>query len=235
MSTILAVDTSCDACSVAVHHSGQEFARHIQAPRQHTQRLLPLIDELLAETGLSLTNLDAIAYGRGPGSFTGLRICLGVVQGLAFGSDIPVIPVSTLDVLAQGAVNQGRAGDQDHVLVALDARMQEVYGCLYKVVEGLAIAQGEEYVSSPQQAAINAQSQNLNPATLLAVGPGHHYPELSALEVRDRCLDVVPDARDILSLVFKQSLIESAIKAEEAQPVYLRDSVAWQKRQRIRQ
>src|SRR5690606_37370793 len=128
---------------------GRITERYLEAPRQHMLQLLPMVDELLAAEGVALRELDAIAFGRGPGSFTGLRICLGVVQGLAFGAGLPVIPVSTLAALAQGAAEGLPAGT--HLLAALDARMEEVYwGWFRLAADGLVEAAAPERVSPPE-------------------------------------------------------------------------------------
>ena len=121
---ILAIETATDACSCALEFSGTVTTRHVVEPRRHTELLLPMIDEVLADAGAELGALDAIAFGRGPGSFTGLRIACSVAQGLCFGADRPLVAVSTLQVVAAG---MHRSRGTPRVLVALDARMGEVY------------------------------------------------------------------------------------------------------------
>ena len=121
---ILAIETATDACSCALEHSGTIVARHAVEPRRHTELLLPMIDTVLDEAGVGLGVLDAIAFGRGPGSFTGLRIACSVAQGLGFGAQRPLVAVSTLQVVAAG---MQRSQGTPRVLVALDARMGEVY------------------------------------------------------------------------------------------------------------
>ena len=121
---ILAIETATDACSCALEYSGAIATRHTVEPRRHTELLLPMIDSVLGEAGAELGSLDAIAFGRGPGSFTGLRIACAVAQGLGFGADRPLIAVSTLQVVAVG---MHRSHGVRRVLVALDARMGEVY------------------------------------------------------------------------------------------------------------
>src|SRR5437016_3154595 len=116
---LLAFDTATEVCSVAVWMDGRVHEREERGTR-HSERLLLLVDEVRADGGLALADLDAIAFGRGPGSFTGLRIAAGAAQGLAFGADIPVTPVSTLAAIAESAA-------ADRVLAAIDARMQQVY------------------------------------------------------------------------------------------------------------
>src|SRR3990167_2664697 len=113
---ILAIETSTEACSVAVWVAGEVRERHEIAPRRHTDLVLPWCDELLAEAGITRRQLDAIAVGRGPGAFTGVRLAIALVQGLALALDRPVLPVSTLAVLA-------RQGQGDRILAAIDARM----------------------------------------------------------------------------------------------------------------
>src|SRR5690606_10081736 len=129
MTHILALDSATDACSVALYRDGEVTSLFELAAKSHTQRLLPMVDELLQSADCTLKDLDAIAFGRGPGSFTGLRICLGIVQGLAFGANLPVIPVSTLAAMASGFWREPAqySALPLPLLVALDARMDEIY------------------------------------------------------------------------------------------------------------
>ena len=106
MTTLLALDTATEACSVALLHDGKVLSHYEVIPRLHAQRLLPMIKDLLADAGIALSAVDGIAFGRGPGAFTGVRIAIGVVQGLAFALERPVLPVSTLAVLAQRALRE---------------------------------------------------------------------------------------------------------------------------------
>ena len=124
MTTLLAIDTATEACSVALLHAGKMFSRYAVIPRLHAQQVLPMVRELLDESGIELKQIEAIAFGRGPGAFTGLRIAVGVVQGLAFALDKPVLPVSNLAAIARRAWRDQGA---DQVAVAIDARMDEVY------------------------------------------------------------------------------------------------------------
>src|SRR4030042_371141 len=139
---LLALDTATEVCTVALCVDGEVLER-FEPGGQHSERILPMVDELLAESGLVLTQLDALAFGRGPGSFTGLRIGAGVSQGLAFGADLPVVPVSSLAALAQGQ-------DAARVLAAFDARMQQVYwGAHVRNAQGIMEMQGVEGVFAP--------------------------------------------------------------------------------------
>ena len=122
--TLLALDTSTEACSVALLYRGEKTHINELAQRTHTKRILPMIDEILANSGVGLNQVDALAFGRGPGSFTGVRVGAGIAQGLAFGADLPVIPISNLTAMAQAAFELHQV---ENVVAAIDARMNEVY------------------------------------------------------------------------------------------------------------
>lgn len=227
MMIILALDSSTDACSVALNIDGEIRTKFELAAKSHTQRLLPMVDELLASAGITLKQLDAIAFGRGPGSFTGLRICMGVVQGLAFGADLPVVPVSTLAAMVLTYHQQ--KGAESLIIPSLDARMNEVYWGLYQVNEGLPVLQGEEAVTAidlfAQQNAVAALAGNF-----AAIGQGWHYPQLAALQPQHLMMDIFPNAEAIAKIAgpcVANGQVESIL---DTTPVYLRDSVSWQKR-----
>ena len=146
---ILALDTASEACSVAIHlDNGEIISRYEYAPRLQTQLLLPMVDELLAQCQLSPQALTAIAYSRGPGSFTGVRISAAAAQGLAFGWDLPVLAISSLQTLAQGAY---RVLQQEQVISVFDARMNEIYLGAYQLSGQLMQPVIEEVVCSPKQ------------------------------------------------------------------------------------
>jgi Inactive homolog of metal-dependent proteases, putative molecular chaperone len=151
MTTLLALDTATEACSVALLHDGKVTSHYEVIPRMHAQKLLPMIKQLLANSGVALNALDAIAFGRGPGAFTGVRIAIGVVQGLAFALERPVLPVSNLAALAQGAL---REHGVQQVAAAIDARMDEVYWGCYKAEAGEMRLQGLEAVLPPERVAL---------------------------------------------------------------------------------
>src|SRR3712207_4644337 len=121
--TILALDTATEACSVALLHNGNLTSLDELSPRTHTQRILPMVDELLSKANISLQQVDALVFGRGPGSFTGVRVGVGIAQGLALGAELPVVPVSNLLAMAQMAYEQYGA---TNVVALIDARMNEV-------------------------------------------------------------------------------------------------------------
>jgi tRNA threonylcarbamoyladenosine biosynthesis protein TsaB len=232
MSLILALDSSTDACSVALNADGQLSVRFELAAKSHTQRLLPMVDEVLQSNGLKLGDLDAIAFGRGPGSFTGLRICMGIVQGLAFGSQLPVIPVSTLEAMALGYYRTYPEAELP-VLVTLDARMDEVYWGLFARNGDSVAPLSDEFVMKPEFLSEQDIVQSLA-GQFIAVGPGWHYPAMQALASSTIVVDAQPQAEDMALIAAQVWAAGGAIDVLDAQPVYLRDTISWQKRQRIR-
>lgn len=232
MSRILALDSSTDACSVSLLVDGECLSIFELAAKSHTQRLLPMVDEVLQQAGCSLTQLDAIAFGRGPGSFTGLRICMGVVQGLAFGADVPVIPISTLAAMAF-AHYRTHPTDNRWLLATLDARMDEVYWSLFTSSNGMPQAQLDEQVMKPALVVEQAMA-HLQGRALVGVGSGWNYAAMNALNPEIRVVDAHPHAENIALIAAQDFAAGKAIHILDAQPVYLRDSVSWQKRQRIR-
>ena len=223
---LLALDTSTDACSVALLIGSEVRENFKLAPREHAKLILPMVDELLAEAGLRLSQLDAIAFGRGPGSFTGLRIAAGVAQGLAFGADLPLLPISTLAALAQGAYTDLGA---TRVLAALDARMTEVYWGVYQINNAgiMELCAGEQ-VCAPSEVVLPNEGE--------WQGVGSGWKEYGAA-LRERCGILVhavmserlPRARDIALLGMDALRHGLAVSAEQAMPVYLRNRVAWAK------
>ena len=154
---ILAIDTATEACSAALWNDGTLSAHFEICPREHTQRILPLVQDVLNESGTLLTELDALAFGRGPGSFTGVRIGIGIAQGLALGAGLPMIGVSTLATMAQGAWRKNGA---TRVLAAIDARMGEVYWAEYQRNEQ-GVWHGEESEAVLKPEAVRERLQRL--------------------------------------------------------------------------
>ncbi len=228
MSTrILAIDTATEACSVAIWNQGETRALFELCPREHTQRILPLVEQVLAESGLSLSQLDALAFGRGPGSFTGVRIGIGIAQGLALGAELPMIGLSTLQTMAQGA---WRVSGAQRVLAAIDARMGEVYwGQFERQADGHWLESEGEAVLSPQQVQERAARLSGQWAT---VGTGWQtYPDLvagQALAISDGQI-LLPHAEDMLPLALQAWQQEAVVSVENAQPTYLRNEVTWKK------
>lgn len=236
MTSILALETSTSACSVAISKDGQMDEDFVLAPQDHTQRLLPMVDRLLGRRDLSLHSLDAIAFAHGPGSFTGLRICVGVVQGLAFGAELPVIGVSTLETLVVTAQRQLELEEGTLVAPALDARMEEIYWGLYR-----SSAAGErpeilvpDQVGAPEDLLVELEAHGSDvPRVIGSACPLLDSERLSALGAR-LYPDIHPHAQDVARIaghLWRAGDVKSALQAS---PVYVRNKVSWTKRRRIR-
>lgn len=219
MPNILAIDTSASACSVGVLFDDHITQLHQPAPMQQSKQILTIIDQLLLQQHLSFSHLNAIAFGCGPGSFTGLRIAASVTQAIALAHQLPVIKISSLAALAQAAfMDLG----WKNMLVAVDARMQEVYWAAYEInQDGLAGLLGNEQVSAPM---------SIFPPFLAdwyGVGNGWDiYPQQMSYQPVEVAADRVPEARAILTLAKIKWAQGDVVSAEQAIPVYLRDDVA---------
>ena len=178
MTRILAIETSTEACSVALNAGAEVLERFELAPMKHAELLLPFVRGLLADAGCTVRDVDLIAFGRGPGSFTSLRIGIGVVQGLAWGADRPVVPVSSLAAVAQGVVDARTVPATARILVAMDARMGEVFHAAFRLDDdGRVVPDGNEGVSAPESLS--------PPGEWLAAGNGfERYGALSRLAER---------------------------------------------------
>lgn len=223
---LLAIETATDACSAALSIEGEVLERFALAPRGHTELILPMLDEIVAEAGIHLSQLDAIAFGRGPGAFTGVRIAVGVTQGIAFAMDLPVVPVSTLAAVAQGVGAQ-------RVLVALDARMDEVYwGAYQRSAAGLVSLVGEECVAPPAEVPLPEgggwRGAGAGWAAYASILPAHCAQRLASPEAGWDS-EILPHARDVALLGVAGFAAGQAVSAEQALPVYLRDKVTWKK------
>ncbi len=217
---LLAIETATESCSVALAIDGQVRERAALAPRGHADHLLPWISELLAAGGVALSDLDALVFGRGPGSFTSLRIGIGVTQGLAWGADIPVVPVSSLLSTAQVAAGKGVKS----AIVALDARMSEVYcGTFQLGKQGLMQPVSEEMVCPPEVVT------KLDADGWSGVGIGfERYAQLAEFSASLESVhaDTWPCAAAMIPLAGAWLEKNTPLPAEQAQPVYLRDKVA---------
>lgn len=220
---ILAIDTATERCSAALSVDGQLFHRARETPRGHADLILPMIDEVLREAGLRLQDLDGLAYGRGPGAFTGVRIAVGVAQGLAFGAQLPTVGISDLAAVAQQVARPG-----DSVLVCMDARMGEVYWARFtRDQAGSLVAPiGIERVDKPEAVVV------IDAPTVLAGTGFKAYPQLLShgndIVIHDTTL---PHAREIALLAAAELRAGRGKPAAEAEPVYLRDQVAFVKAQ----
>ena len=214
----LVLDTSTEWCSVALWLDGRIHARRVLAGQRHSSLLLPMLDDLLRESDISLRQLDGIAYGAGPGSFTGLRIACAVTQGLALGADLPVVGVSTLESIAEQT-------GAERVLAVLDARMAEVYWAAYRREGDGWQAVVEPQLALPESVAV--------PDGDGWVGAGNGFvalrevlrPRLAARLARiDDTL--MPDAAAMAPLAARAFARGEGMDAALAAPVYLRDKVA---------
>ena len=219
---LLAFDTSTEACSAALGLGDAILEREELAPRRHAELILPMVDSLLQEAGLRLSDLDALAFGRGPGAFTGVRLAAGIAQGLALGSGLPVAPVSSLAALAQGAIDH----QADALLATMDARMGEIYWGLFEPANGgvARLAAGER-VSDPAAVALPAGR------SFFAIGGGWEtYGTLLAERFKGRVTGAAPArrprARDLLPLARAELEQGQGLPPEQALPVYLRNEVA---------
>jgi tRNA threonylcarbamoyladenosine biosynthesis protein TsaB len=223
MTRLLAIETSAEACSVTLDCDGDTRSFFEHAPMRHAELLLPAVKALLIEAGLELASLDAIAFGRGPGSFTSLRIGIGVVQGLAWGADLPVVPVSSLAALAQSAADSAESGFSS-ICVAVDARMQEVYSANFRCnANGIVTLAGEERVCRP------GLVRALSDERYIAAGNGFEkFRELDPLasNASEYQPGIRPRAEMICKLALDWLAGNEPLPAGMAQPVYVRNKVA---------
>ncbi|HEX8887028.1 MAG TPA: tRNA (adenosine(37)-N6)-threonylcarbamoyltransferase complex dimerization subunit type 1 TsaB [Noviherbaspirillum sp.] len=218
MPTILALETSTELASVALLVNQRLLGREAAPVQTHSQTLLPLVQSLLAEAGITLSDCDAIAFGAGPGSFTGVRTACGAVQGLAFGAGLPVVPIVTLEAMAQACHERTGATD---VLCVLDARMAEVYWAQYR--HG---ADGWQAVVAPALA---------RPADVVPQGPvracgnglaAYADAFAAAAFMAQAEPGIMPHATQVATLAAQRFLRGDIMDAASAQPLYLRNKVA---------
>ncbi len=217
---LLAIDTATEACSAALYIDGDILEKYEVAPRKHAELILPMIDALLLEASVSLASLDALAFGRGPGAFTGVRIATGVIQGLAYAAHLPVVAVSTLAAMAQGAISES-----DTIISAIDARMNEIYFGLFSV--------GADNIVTPLVDEQVLKVENLNvkvTSACFGVGSGWGtYEEELDRKFADKLTGFdarrFPRAGDILTLALKEFRSGNIVDAANALPVYLRNKV----------
>ncbi len=225
---ILAIDTATEACSAALYIDGVITEQYQLAPREHTKLILKMIEALLDQSDIELLALDALAFGCGPGSFTGVRIATGVIQGLAFASDLPVLPVSTLAAIAQQAYDDHQ---HQYVLSAIDARMEEMYWACYHLGDnGLMKLAGEEKVSSAQKVKL---AVDLSTSWSGAGSAWESYSEqlnaVLGIQVKAIYPDYLPHASSIVKLAVDDFQQGKAVEASQALPIYLRNDVAKKK------
>ncbi|HKM14906.1 MAG TPA: tRNA (adenosine(37)-N6)-threonylcarbamoyltransferase complex dimerization subunit type 1 TsaB [Marinospirillum sp.] len=233
MTCILALDTSTEAGSVAIWQDGEVLEDFQLLPRQQAQALLPQIKGLLNKAGIELSQVDALAFGRGPGSFTGLRIAAASIQGLALALDRPVIPVSTLEAMAWSAINCTHTNQPpvSKVLTLLDARMDEVYWCAWQAEQGWPVALMAEQLNAPEAVSLPAiyAMADSTMADWALIGSGACYADRLAAAVTTRLSqqrpDILPSAKAIVHLAHKAWQQNALLDAADAVPIYLRDNV----------
>ena len=219
---LLAFETATEACSVALYIDGEIRERFEVAPKQHTQLALPWAEQLLAEAGIKKSQLDAIAVGIGPGAFTGVRLAVALVQGIALALDKPVLPVSTLAALAMQGADLGC----DRIISAIDARMGEIYCAEFRLnSEKLVAAMSDEIVIAPE--ADRAELGN----SIVGVGTGFSANN-SALQnlLKSQLMhcqaDALPHAADVVRLALRDYALGKIISPDNLEPAYLRNKVA---------
>jgi tRNA threonylcarbamoyladenosine biosynthesis protein TsaB len=244
---ILAIDTATEACSVALlscdsdAEVAPEPGAYLQhntnkgeysldgifeiCPQQHSQQILPMIDTLLRRNHLRVSDLSAVAYGCGPGSFTGVRIAASTVQGLAFGANLPVVQVSTLATMAQQVFVETQSQE---IVVLIDARMKEVYMGHFTIKNGLAKAQISDTVVTPEKAAAYIK---ILPSPVGVAGTGFvTYAALFNEALHNFQLKIhYPNARFMLPFAQSSLIDKTTIDVQDIEPAYVRDTVTWQK------
>lgn len=222
---ILSLDTSTEYCSVALMYQGKVFERISMAQNSHSYLILGLIDALFIESRATIAEIDVVAVGRGPGSFSGVRIGVGVTQGIAFARDIPVVAISSLTAIAQGTIKESHA---DYISVAMDARMGEIYGANFQVIDGLAILLDKEQVCVPKGFKFIKRRE--------WVGAGTGWVKYESTltdnfagqlkEINSCCF---PKASSIIKLAQNEVKMGRLLSAWQALPVYLRNNIAKKK------
>lgn len=218
---LLAVETATEACSAALNIDGEVAEEFVVQPRHHSRLILPMIDRLMAKAQLHPSQLDGLAFGAGPGAFTGVRIATGVIQGIGLGLELPVLPVSTLAAMSQQALDDFK--QFDWVFPSIDARLGEVYWAVYRRHN----QQGVELVGSEQ--VVNAAQVPCPDVAGVGVGSGwqvYKEPLIKRLEgkVLNVCADYLPRAGVVARLAVAD--FEKAQPVEKVRPVYLRNNVA---------
>ncbi len=229
MTTILALDTSMEACSAGLWVDGRIFARKETLQRGHSQKILPMIAQILGQAGIVLSEVNAVAFTSGPGSFTGLRIGFGVVQGLAFGANLPVIPVSTLEVMALSAFHKYNLPEDALILPALDARMNEVYWGVYRAGEKNTTVIQPDRISTPEVIPTLVRE-----SIAAGIGSGWSYNLGQGISANLVDVSLEPNAEDLLVLALNRYQAGDIVAVDTVELSYLRENISWKKRQKLR-
>jgi len=222
---ILALDTCTEYCSAALLYQGQLFEQSVKTQRGHSDLILGMMDSIFHQAHASLSDVDMLAFGRGPGSFTGVRVGVGVAQGIAFASELQVVPVSTLAAVAQDVA---KSSSTEFIAVAIDARMGEIYCASYQVVDGTVQLLDHERVCPPEEFI------PFNNEQWCGVGTGwSEYEQQLTKNFSDYLVEINPEhfplAANIITLAQTEIAAGKAVSADKALPVYLRNNVAKKK------
>jgi len=230
MSNILVFDASSSWCSVALSINGTIYSAAQLQPRKHAQLIMPMIDDLCQQAGIKPKQLDGIAFGKGPGSFTGLRIAISVAQGLSLATDAKLYGISSLEALAWQAM---KVKNTEHVVAIMNAHMGEVFYSAYQKTEQGLVAIVEDGLAKPEQVDLSALAgKELADVSWLGAGDGFQFKDempqvLSLIDIIDEEISSMAESMmDIALSAWQQDLFTAA---ELQQPVYLRETVAWKK------
>lgn len=225
---ILALDTSTEACSAALFIDGQVIEKYEVCPRLHTKKILGMVEAILNEADLDLSQLNGIAYGKGPGSFTGVRLAVSIAQGLGFSSNIPLVPVSSLAAMGLYALKQ--CSQIDTVITALDARMDQIYMGVFKLQQQELVPLMDETLQDWQDP---SAPESLSGVSLIGCGHGFKaYPELKQLlnhDFVDVLCDVLPHAAEIAVLAQPILKAKLGLSPQECHASYLRQDIVQSK------
>lgn len=214
MTTLLAIETSTETASIALLSQGRVICRELSGVQTHSQGVLPAIQEILKEAGIALKQCDAIAFGCGPGAFTGVRTACGIVQGLAFGADLPILPIVSLHAMAESA--RGAQSEAD-MLCVLDARMGEVYWAHYRYQRQAWSQVTGPTLSTVEQVLVYMKSNEV--ALVLGHGLAGHFAS-------DKSVNKMPHAEQVARLAAIDFSMARQVDAAQAQPLYLRNKIA---------
>jgi len=222
LSSVLAVETSTSACSVALLHHGQEYIQHEILPQKHAHRVLEMVNHVIEEAAIKPSEIDILAFGEGPGAFTGIRIASGVIQGLALGWERPVLAVSSLLAMAEKVFNQNVPLEDTEWCAILDARMSEVY-----ILRGKYILDTKEIVADKPILVSPKQVESFLPKDKKCIGVGdikEMYPEL--MNYFDYWYEALPEAISIARIAQKNSTDAATLDKQIPKPLYLRNHIA---------
>jgi tRNA threonylcarbamoyladenosine biosynthesis protein TsaB len=224
--TVLALESSTEHCSVALAVGEKMYVQRVQGVRRHAEHILPMVDQVLAQAGLFKKAIELIAFGRGPGAFTGVRLAVAIAQGLAFALDRRTIGISCLEATAQQALTLKLGSVPKRVVSVLDARMGEVYAASFDVEQTMLKASSDELVAAPLDAVRELSLEAVSDPDTLWVGSGLALLRAQGLQPLRVLEQAEPDAETIARMAQRADFAARAGDAYSAQPSYVRDRVA---------